>query len=677
MTKINIRKNKVELTVDGRALKRLFLKDISRKKLDLLFIKLSESFIFNEVNIEFYDLFSLEVYALLQYAIEDKESKYGLDVEAVKEAMELIKKHTWVRNIFSTAETVDTLDYSRIKKNMKFSILEHQYDAFKYYNNSKTNLGYRGGMLDMAVGSGKTFTSLAITEAIHADTVIVVCPLPTLNKVWEDSLKNTLYKKPQSYCIIRNTEYKNEKFILVHYEGLSKIKNIKKLKGKVAIIVDESHNFADPKSERTKLLKDLIANTGSDDIILMSGTPIKATAAEVMNMMEILDRRFVGPAKERFKKLYKGMGSFLSYTLSVRYRAHSVKITKDNIELPELSTVQIDVKLKDPTPFLLTTISEEVKRYAKERLKYFNDNKKKYEDIYFTLRDKAKINALKNSSIDVSAFNLYEANVERVKELYKNNALGTNPELVSSVNEFEKKVIIPNLNSDDKKAFRNAKTVYKYVGLKIVGETLSNVIGKAREECHVAIASDFNFKDVLNSTEAKTVIFTKYLSVADAVCEKTKIDKFKPITVYGDTSKDLSKNVQKFKDDEKANPLVTTYKSLSTGVPLIEANVILAIDLPYMSYELEQTIARIVRIGQTRPCTFYFLSLNTGDEPNINSRNIDINKLNNEAVAEITGYKNQTVLEDAEAREYNDKTDISLPSNITIVSAFKTTREPF
>jgi hypothetical protein len=76
------------------------------------------------------------------------------------------------------------------------------------------------------------------------------------------------------------------------------------------------------------------------------------------------------------------------------------------------------------------------------------------------------------------------------------------------------------------------------------------------------------------------------------------------------------------------------------------ANVIIAIDLPYMAYELEQAIARIARLGQTRPCFFYYLTLDTGDKPNINSRNVDISKLNNDAVAEITGFKNQTYLEE-------------------------------
>jgi SNF2 family DNA or RNA helicase len=210
------------------------------------------------------------------------------------------------------------------------------------------------------------------------------------------------------------------------------------------------------------------------------------------------------------------------------------------------------------------------------------------------------------------------------------------PERIEEANAFEK-TLITYLDGEDKKLFREAKTVYKYVSLKIVGETLANVIGKAREECHNAMVKELRFKDILNSTTAKSIIFSKYIKVCETAYEKCKKEKYKPLMVYGEHTKNLPSIVSKFENDKKANPIIATYKSLSTGVPLVQANVMIACDLPYRGYELDQAIARMVRIGQTRTCSFYYLVLDTGDEYNINSRNIDINKLNNEAVSEITG----------------------------------------
>jgi superfamily II DNA or RNA helicase len=668
MTNIEVRKNRVKLVVDGRGLIRKIFNNVSSSKRKKLFIKISDSYIFNEVTMEFYDLFALEVYALLRWIVEDEqESRYNINVREIEKALELLAKRTWVKNIFSDTEVVDTLDYDAIKKNMKFSILEHQIEAFKYYSKSKQNLDYRGGMLDMAVGSGKTFTSLAITEAIHADYVIVICPLPTLYQVWEDSITNTLFTKPRSCCIVKDDKYRDEKYILAHYEAMSKLPDIiSSLNGKISFIVDESHHFADPKSDRTKLLKEVLDESGSDDIILMSGTPIKATAAEVMNIMEILDKRFVGPAKERFKALYKGMGSLLKHTLSIRYKAYTVKISKDEFDIPPLTTTQLNVKLKDPEPFLLVTIREEVKRYAKERMQYFKKHKKEYEDTYLEFYVKARDRALREGGTTKEQVGIYEKDVASIVAAYKANNLGSKSDEIERANLYERKVLQPMLDGTDKIKFKEAKTVYKYPALKIQGETLANVIGKAREQCHYSMAREFSFREVIDTTTRKTIVYSKYIEVCDATKYKVEKEKYSPVCIYGETMKDLHKLVDEFKEDESINPLITTYKALSTGVPLIEANIILAIDLPYMSYELEQTLARINRIGQKHPCHFYFLSLDTNGEPNINNRNIDINKLNNEAVSEITGYKNQTVLEDAEVKKSKLAVDNLLRNAIKI-----------
>ena len=179
---------------------------------------------------------------------------------------------------------------------------------------------------------------------------------------------------------------------------------------------------------------------------------------------------------------------------------------------------------------------------------------------------------------------------------------------------------------------------FKYVLFKVQGEALANIVLKNRIAAHRDMAASLNYSDIINSTLKKTIVFSNYVDVCDAAKEKIIEEKFKPITVYGETTKNLNANVHEFTNKKEINPLVTTFKSLSTGVPLIAANVVLVLDLPFRMYIYEQAIARVWRLGQDSQVTAYILRLDTGNEPNINSRNIDIISFFNAEVEKITGY---------------------------------------
>ena len=101
----------------------------------------------------------------------------------------------------------------------------------------------------------------------------------------------------------------------------------------------------------------------------------------------------------------------------------------------------------------------------------------------------------------------------------------------------------------------------------------------------------------------------------------------------------MNKQVDLFKNKREVNPLVATYKSLSTAVPLTNADRIITLDLPYRMYIFDQAVGRAWRQGQDSIVKVYMPVLDTGDEPNINQRNFDIIKFFNEEVEKLTGYK--------------------------------------
>lgn len=64
--------------------------------------------------------------------------------------------------------------------------------------------------------------------------------------------------------------------------------------------------------------------------------------------------------------------------------------------------------------------------------------------------------------------------------------------------------------------------------------------------------------------------------------------------------------------------------SLFTVKAFTMANLMIMIDTPFL--HLQQTIARIERLGQKEQTYVYIASLDTGSEPNMSTRTLDILK---------------------------------------------------
>lgn len=611
----------------GSNFKRTILKILGKKKASALFIDYSLT------GFSFYSFFTLEVYRVLE-TLTSANSKYSVDVKSISNFLKYVDENIWDDSHIKTH-----LDRDIIKEKMIFKILPHQEPAFDRYEIYKDKLGYRGLLFDMAAGSGKTYASLALTEALHSDKVIMIVPNQTIDKVWIHSLQEELYKEPQAVFLLQdNKSYGGEKFILVNYESLEKLEEFIKennLKG-ASVIVDESHNFANAISKRTKKLTNVLDAIEAENILMMSGTPVKAYSRELGVIMKILDTRFNSVIEKRFITLYKTPNFIFKQILPERFGEYSVKVKKEKLEQPV--TRYIKIKLKNGKKYTLDSIREDLRRYiekrAEELLANFDMYKQTYEELYQKAKSIAMLDGVKEKE-----FRIYEEDFQAVIKLYNQNKLAFHPDIVKRVNAFEKEILLPRLSGVDKKDFREAKTVVKYLLLKLQGEALANVVMRARIECHKDIASNLSYSKVVNSTTKKTIIFSNYIDVCEAGKNKLQKEKFTPVTVYGNTSKNLSETVGVFNKDPLANPLVTTYKSLSTGVPLITANVVLALDLPFRMYIYEQAIARVWRLGQDKQVIVYIPELDTGDELNINGRNLDIITFYKEEVERITGHK--------------------------------------
>lgn len=586
----------------------------------------------NRSSFSFPLFFATDIVYALNVMIEHHSTKTNIRVlNAIKEKL---YENTW---LFDTqSEVVGRLDLNKISE-MVFTPLSFQMDFFNYYNTALDKYNLKGALLAGVPGSGKTFCSLTVAQCLNADRVIVVAPKNAINRVWESSIIG-LFKEKQTYWLAQdNKPYNNERFIVTHYEALAKTKAILPAVGnkKIVIILDESHNLNEIDRNRTKEFIEICKITRSNNIILASGTPIKALGSEAIPLFRAIDPFFTEDAESRFRKIYGKDASKGLDILKNRLGIVSFKIEKKELNLAPPIIENISIKMPNASDYTLSAISADMKKYTAGRIAYFNDRKKEDEE-YFYSKLKEHKNTIKTQEGMVD-FYKYEDFLKRIIKAYKIGDLFNVKEELMYCNSYETKYIIPSLASEDKLKFKEIKTVIKYLNLKIQGECLGRVLGRKRIQCHVDMIPFIDFEGICNSTLKKTVVFTSFVEALEECQKYLKNKGLSPLAVYGKTNNELADTVKRFENDINLNPLIATYNSLSTAVPLVMSDTMIMLNAPFRSYIQEQAIARIHRLGADTQTYVYMLSLDTGKESNISTRSIDILQWSAEQVSLITG----------------------------------------
>jgi len=521
---------------------------------------------------------------------------------------------------------------------MHWKPLPHQQNFLDDYSIKCQRYGNNALLLNGAAGSGKTAASLFLAELEKCVKVVIVCPLPVINKVWVKTVES-IYKNPvKAWSSKDENTPMNDRYrhYICHYEALGSFYTNYRAKPseKTIIILDESHNFNDLKSNRTKLFTELCKKIRPAHLLFLSGTPFKAKATEIVPTYRcVYPVRFTLKIEERFKRLYGGNVNSTTGILRKRLEELMFTIEKKEIQtIPPISST-IDVRPKNVKPFLLSSVRDDMIKFIKERTAYYDSIKQEtHKDFYDIL-------GYYNDRIFTNHENAEYAEYRYLlqKVIKSGGGFGIDTELFAQVNKFEKEVIIPALDPVRAKRFKEVKSIVKYVHLKVRGECLGNVFTKARIDSFIAIAEELDFKKIVEQSEKKVVIFTSYVEVGKKILDRLHKLGMNAISVFGENTKDLNKTVDRFNKDSSANPLVTTYKSLGTGVPLIAANTAVFIDIPFREYIMTQATARVDRIGQDTQTYFIYTKLDTGEEDNIAERSKDIMQWAADQVEGITG----------------------------------------
>ena len=586
----------------------------------------------------FRKFFAVEVFYVLNELMHDRYLYSGTKA-LVKKVLILMKEETWLKSVES--EFKSRMDYNQFSK-FKKTPLQMQRDFLELYDKNTQNYNLNGLLLSAAAGAGKSITSLMTMACRKKELVIITCLKNNVMEPWVKTL-STEFKKPVKFWSTltdKELEHLDYDYIVVHYEALDKIlKWLPELKKKdVGIILDESHNFNEIKSERTQKFVRLATESGSTDILPMSGTPVKAMATEMVPMLKAIDPLFVDDTEERFKKIFGVSTARANDIMRNRVGLISYRTEKSVDEYGELTEIEYKVVLPDADRYTLPTIKLEMAAFVKERLDYYKKNYKKYENDY-----NEGLEAYEKTIIHDNEKFLFEQYKKHVKAIRKAASLMDVRDEMAKANNFEKANIAPVLKGPMLHDWRSAKSVVKYVGLKVRGEALGRLLGRRRAECHVEMIEHAQLDTFVEAATKKTLLFTSYV---DVVNETTKYfkqpifkNKYDPLPVTAETTKSLKQMLGRLEKDPKANPMIATYDSLSTGVPVTAASTIILFNQPFRSYEREQAIARAWRRGQDTPVTVVNVILDTGDIPNISTRSLDIMEWSKEQVEQITGVK--------------------------------------
>ena len=532
---------------------------------------------------------------------------------------QLLVENTWLHSLEN--HITNQTKHSYLDKfNVQFK--DYQMDFIEnVYFTEKQRMSLHGYLLAFEPGLGKTLTGLATMEDSNKQYTIIVCPKNTIHNVWENEI-NSKYKTKQSIWSIDSSEplTSKYKFYIVNYESMNKLipilGELRKKSG--GLIVDETHNFKDDDASRTRVLYTVVDNANISDILLMSGTPIKAMGKEMIPILKLLDpTRFTPEVEERFKHIFGKSAQIATDVMAHRLgKVMHRKRKVDVLQLPEKTIAELKIKIPNGNKYTLENVKELVVKFRKERLEYYSKNYKKYEEMYTRTLEVFKKSLITKE--DIKEFENYLDDVDHVIRY------GYDTEedrlVVKRVNVYEKTKIIPYLKGQDKKDFMASRAVVKYVELKVLGEILGRLLNNLRADMFKEMIQHSGIDIIVKEAAKKTICFSTYVDVVDSAAEYFISKKMRPAIVKGSLSNELDATLTLFKNDPKINPLIATIQKLSTGSTLTEANTVIFLNTPWRSVDLVQAMDRVHRIGQDTDVFVYKCLLDTGTKDNLSDR---------------------------------------------------------
>lgn len=582
--------------------------------------------------------FIVEFHYTLMKVIHNRRLRTPLD-KLIK-LQYLIENETWFADTVSPG--VDRT-FDKVKGLFHTKPFDTQEQFLRTYKPITSSYFLKGLLLDAKAGSGKSFTALFWTQIVGNLKNVIICPDNIVESVWRLEIKKHFKANMKVWTTLDGTDIDpTADFFVIHYSALtsswaSKLEKFLlqyvKAGKKLSLIIDECHNFNDETSKRSQLMTAWGDMGFFSDTLPMSGTPLKAMGRECFTIFTLIDRLFVGNARKDFIALYGRARENLNELL--RHRIGRGKFTIPSIDgmgdTPPVELISVDIP--NAQRYTLNNVRSEMMIYIEERIKFYYQYLDEYNRFFWECVHEYG-HDFKENTPEYYSYIRYQEIVKRFKAKGFRSFSSQDIEDNKFCKEIEE-AIMESLPRERARHFKNIRSAVKYLGLKIRGEALGNVLGKMREEAATALIQHAGLKDLIRSAKKKTLIFSSYVETVVYCDHYLKSQGFHPVAVYGETNHERDANLSLLASNPNVNPGIATFKSLKEGYPCTFANQIIMINAPFRDYELTQVLARVWRKGQDSECFFWLLDMNTGDELNIASRSIDIMKWSAEQVDQL------------------------------------------
>ena len=557
--------------------------------------------------------FALEIAMIF----EDLGKYYG--VPYYKKIANQIRTKTWVRELDKPVQEVP-LNTAALK-NIRYTLKPYQEEFIKMFPTLKNRFHLDGYILSFDQGLGKTLTAIALAECLNKEQVVIVCP-NSLKENWSYEIKEYFYKYEDEKLwkdevfVHGSNKYKltnKTKYIIVNLEAIPAVFDIIGKDKNSILIVDEMHNVRNMTGKRTLELIDLKKRLGKTDVLLMSGTPIKALPNEIVPSLMLIDPLFTDEVAKLYNRCFNVDGVGTKDIVNARFGIVMHRKTKKEVlTLPEKNLHTLNFKLKDSDKYLSANVTIDV-NYAFQKLyKVEMDRSVELKRNYIDM-------IMKYSKAPRKDLDEYMKYLEHPFEQYHEAYL-------EKMKNFVLQYVTPNIVYPvDAKNFKEAETAYLRMKERAMGKALGEVMHPRRKEMFIQLYEQ-NKKEIIkmirNSTK-KTVIFSTLLEVVHYIGNDLEKQGIKNVKIVGGSG-DRMKLIQQFKNDEETEVLIATSQTLSTGVTLTEANQMFFFGTPWRSADYNQCCDRIYRIGQTTDVNIYNVLLDTGAELNLSTRMNDI-----------------------------------------------------
>ncbi|MCP4109273.1 MAG: DEAD/DEAH box helicase family protein [Desulfobacteraceae bacterium] len=150
---------------------------------------------------------------------------------------------------------------------------------------------YKGAILADAVGLGKTWSALAVMKffQLQGAEIILLCP-KKLEHNWRKFIvkHDSRFEEDQfNYTIRFHTDLQNKR-LEKHQDGL-KIREYFQSDRPKLLVIDESHNLRNAKSNRYKFLVNNILKANEDiRVLMLSATPINNSLQDIRNQFKLM-----------------------------------------------------------------------------------------------------------------------------------------------------------------------------------------------------------------------------------------------------------------------------------------------------------------------------------------------------------------------------------------------------